>query len=352
METDNKYKMHRYVGELGQVCGIKAYTYTDGKASGVKALDIKNGAGLHFTVLQDRCLDISSLTFNGLNCSYMSKTGITAPAFSGNGTDFHRSFFAGFLTTCGLRNVGNACEEQGETFCMHGRISNVPAEEVCVSTNWVDGKPEMTVCGKMREAAFFGENLVLTREITCRYGENRIRIRNTVENLGFKPELLMLLLHFNIGYPLLDENTRLLTPSENIVPRDANAAVGIEAYDRMQAPTPGYAEQVFYHELSGDTLGNTMVALIHPLLEIGLSMRFNKKQFTNFVQWKQMGEGEYVLGMEPCNCYVGGRFDPRNKEVLSYLQPFEKKEFDVTIDLYSGKEQLQWLEKNIQQLKT
>lgn len=56
------------------------------------------------------------------------------------------------------------------------------------------------------------------------------------------------------------------------------------------------------------------MALINPELELGVSLHFNMEEFPLFGQWKQMGEGEYVMGMEPSNCYVGGRLDPRTKE--------------------------------------
>jgi hypothetical protein len=347
VNLSGKKQFHRYVGNIEQLCGIKEYELKSGKAKGVKAFDVKNGIGLEYTVLLDRCLDISNLTFKGVNCSYLSKTGIVAPEYNESGTNFLNNFFAGFFTTCGLRNVGNACVDNGEMFNQHGKISNIPAEEVCVSTDWVEAAPEMTISGKIREATFFGENILLERKITCRFGENRIKISNVIENQGFKPEVLMLLLHFNIGYPLLDECSRFLSSSKEVIPRDAEAAKGINEHNRFQSPTHNYAEQVFYHDLNADSNGDTVVALINPDLEIGVSLRFDKKQFSQFAQWKQMGEGEYILGMEPCNCYVGGRTDPLNKKSITYLQPFEKKHFDVVVDLYSGSEQLKKLDKAI-----
>lgn len=107
----SKRKLLKYVGDFSQLFGIKEHTLSGGKAGGVKAFDVRNGSGLEFTVLADRCLDISALSFNGINCSYISKTGIVAPEYyHEDGIGFLRSFAAGFLTTCGLRNVGSPCE--------------------------------------------------------------------------------------------------------------------------------------------------------------------------------------------------------------------------------------------------
>ena len=53
-----------------------------------------------------------------------------------------------------------------------------------------------------------------------------------------------------------------------------------------------------------------------------------------------MGEGEYVMGLEPCNCFVGGRTDLRNNEKLEYLESGESWNFDLTIELLSEKKQI------------
>jgi len=350
----NKFKKRqllKYVGDFSQLFGIKEYYLAGGKAKGVKAFDVRNGSGLEFTVLADRCLDIAGLSFKGTNCSYISKTGIVAPEYyDENGIGFLRSFHAGFLTTCGLRNVGVPCEDNGETFSLHGRISNTPGEEICAATEWIDDVPVLTISGKMREARLFGENLILGRKITCRYGENKIFIQNTVENCGFKREALMLLFHFNLGYPLLDEDAILVTPTAKLTPRDQVAAKGEASYDQSQPPTPDYTEQVFYHNLKSDAQDHTSVALINKRLGLGVAIHFSKNQLFNFTQWKQMGEGEYVMGMEPCNCYVGGRVDSRNSGILEYLEPGEIRNFDLTIELLNGMDEIDTLIKNINNL--
>ena len=348
MEKMNQRELLRYIGDYSQMFGIKEYVLAGGKSKGVKAFDIHNGTGLEFTVLADRCLDIGRLSFKGVNCSYIAKTGIVAPEYyNGSAFAFHRNFFGGFLTTCGLRNVGNSCNDNGEVFDLHGLVSNIPGEEVCASTVWEGDVPVMTISGQMREARFFGENMLLRRKISCPYGENRIMMHHRVENLGFNREPLMLLFHFNMGYPLLDEDAVFLSPSKTVDPRDAEASKGCRSWQKMQPPTHDYAEQVFYHDLKTDADGNTCVAIVNHRLELGIAFHFNKKQFFNLTQWKQMGEGEYVLGIEPCNCYVGGRLDPRNKDVMEYLNPGESKDFDVEIAIIAGLQKIHALEEQI-----
>jgi hypothetical protein len=348
----NKREILKYVGDFSQLFGIREFILTGGKSKGVKGFDIRNGSGLEFTVLADRCLDIAGVSFNGVNCSYISKTGIVSPEYyNENDLGFLRSFYAGFLTTCGLRNVGAPCQENGEAFSLHGRISNTPAEEVRAGIDWEDSGPVISICGKMREARLFGENLVLHRKITCKCGDNKITIKNSIENYGFRSEPLMLLFHFNLGYPLLDENAELVISTEELIPRDKEAGRGADKYSRFQPPTPNYAEQVFYHNLKAGRDGSTSLALINKKLGLGVALHFNKTQLFNFTQWKQMGEGDYVLGLEPCNCYVGGRLDARKNGTLQYIAPGETKNFDLTIELLKGMEEIKRLMKIIYDLK-
>jgi hypothetical protein len=333
-----KREVLKYTGDYNQLFGVTPYTLTNGRANGVRAIRVKNGAGLEFTVLPDRCLDIADLSFEGVNCGYLSKTGIVSPEYyEKDGNGFLRNFFAGFLTTCGLRNVGPTCLDGSETFTQHGRIANIAGEDVYASVEWEEDTPEIVIKGSMREATVFGENLMLHRKITCRIGENKIHIHNRVENAGFRNEQILLLFHFNMGYPLLNENSRLIIPSAGLLPRDSDAEAGRDIWHLCQKPTPGYREQVFCHDLKTDADGNTYAVIVNDELDFGLDIRFNKKQLFNFTQWKQMGEGEYVMGLEPCNCQIEGRTHPHVAETPDILEPGETRDFDVIVELLKGK---------------
>jgi hypothetical protein len=343
-----KRNLLKYAGDLSQVFSTKEYTLSSGKAQGIKAIDVKNGSGLEFTVLPDRGMDVAWLSYKGINFSYIGKTGIVAPQFfNENGFGFLRSFEAGFLTTCGLMNVGSPCDDNGENYGLHGRISNTPAENVASEVNWADGKPIIKVRGKMREARVFGENLVFSREIACQCGEKRFSILDTVENDGFREEPLMLLYHFNLGYPLLDENAVFAAPTVELKARDEEAAKGIGTCNVFQKPTANYKEQVFYRNLKTDRDGNTCAALINAALGLGVVIRFNKSQLFNLTQWKQMGEGEYVLGIEPGNCYVEGRLDAKRKGVLEYLNPGEIRKFKIDVEILEGSSDLERVQNEI-----
>lgn len=348
MQDFKKREILKYVGDTSQLFGVKDYILKGGKTDGTRAIDVKNSLGLEFTVLPDRGMDIAWTSYKGINLSYISKTGIVAPQyFNESGIAFLRSFYAGMLTTCGFMNVGSPCEDTGEKLGLHGRISNTPAEEVYAGTQWVNDVPVIKVKGRVREARVFGENIVLDREISCNSPENKITIEDSVENYGFKKEPLMLLYHFNLGYPLLNENAYLLAPTQELKPRDSEAENEKNSHDLFQKPTQGYIEQVFYHNLKTNENGDTFAALINEEIGLGVVIRFNKKQLFNLTQWKQMGEGEYVLGIEPCNCYVGGRVDSKNQGVLEYLEPGEVRKFKLEMEILEGMEAINGIKNEI-----
>ena len=216
--NSEKREILKYIGDFSQLFGVRECVLKGGRADGVRAIDVKNGSGLEFTVLPDRCMDIANLSFKGVNFSYLSKTGISSPAYyEPEGDEFLRNFYAGFMTTCGLRNIGAACVDDGERLTLHGRISSIPAEQVSATTQWISNEAVMRVSGSMRESKVFGENLILSREIIVKYSENIIYINDTIENLGFRDEPFMLLYHCNLGYPLLSSKSYFVAPSKKIL---------------------------------------------------------------------------------------------------------------------------------------
>ena len=237
-------------------------------------------------------MDIAWADYKGIALSFISKTGIVSPAYcepAGNG--FLRSFHAGLLTTCGLTSMGAACEDEGKALGLHGRASNIPAEDVCVSNEWDADDFIMKIRGRVRESVVFGENITLTREIKANLGENKLTISDIVENCGFERQPLMLLYHFNFGYPLLDSRTKLILPEGTVKARDEAAEKGIGSFDEFSEPIHGYAEQVFYHDLITKDDGKVTTILFNEDLCIsglGAYIKYNKKQLPYFKSSSEM----------------------------------------------------------------
>jgi hypothetical protein len=335
----SKAELLSRVGQMDQLAGIRLLEAGDGKARGCRVLDVWTGTGLRFQLNAERALDISSCDFKGLPLAWRSPAGDVHPAFyEPQGLGWLRSFPGGLLTTCGLDQFGSPAQEGGTEFGLHGRISNQPASQVNYRTFWDNNDYKLEITGEIRQAALFCENLVLRRRISTALGSNHIQIEDNVTNEGFSPAPQMLLYHFNLGFPLVSEDTRLRLQSEETLPRDAIAQSGLADWDRFQSPTPGYQEQVFIHRPVATEDGLTTVELHNSQMGFGLRWMYKTAELPYLMEWKMMGAGAYVVGIEPANCNgLGGRAATREMGVLPLLMPGESRGYHLAIEvLFAG----------------
>lgn len=315
--------MNRYIGHESQLYGVEEMRLVGGRADSMRILQVRNGKGLEFTLSLDRCADISRLSLSGVNFGYFSPCGYVSPKYydkEGNG--FLKSFTAGFLTTCGLLSVGSPCVDNGETLPLHGTVSNTPAESV----NYQIENDTIHIKAVMRDATLFSHKLVLEREYLVSLSENKLSISDRVKNIGSSEAPLQMLYHFNVGYPLLDENTLLSIPSEEVTPRNAHAAEDIENCLVMEKPQRDYEERCYYHKLSGIA----EISVKNPKLKKGFTMSYDSASLGYFTEWKMMGEYDYVLGVEPGNTLPDGRDVMRAKGLLETLKAGEEKIHTIT----------------------
>jgi len=324
------------VGDISQLCDARRRVYVDGKSGGVETIDVTTGAGLAFTVLPSRGLDISAASFRGEPIAWRSSVGdVSAAFFEPEGYGWLRSFFGGLLTTCGMTYSSHPCEDDGERLGLHGRISNVPAEDVGIVKTWDGDDYRITVSGTVREPAVFAHTLILTRSITTGLGSTKLLIGDSVENIGFTKSPLMMLYHVNIGWPIVSEHTRLISPTVSVKPADNEARREIDLWSTFIAPQDGYKERVYFHEMAEDADGMVTVALVNDHTERGVYLSFSKKEFPHFVQWKMMSKGEYVVGIEPGNI-TGHRAHMRKEGTLEFLEPGARRCFNLEIGVLDG----------------
>lgn len=337
----SRQELLQRIGNLSQIGGVEPFELVEGNTRGVRALRFRTGSGFSFTVLPDRGMDISAAEFNGQSLCWHSPTGPVAPAFyEPEGAGWLWGFFGGLLTTCGLTNTGPAGEDGGERYGLHGRASYLPAAEVAWSATW-DGDECLLECrGTIREARLFGHNLTLTRRISAWLGESSLHIEDSVRNDGWTTSPLMILYHINAGFPLLDEGSRLIAPSRVVTPRDAEAESGLSVYDTFSAPLPDYKEQVFIHELAAADDGRTGAAVVSETQGehgLGLYVRFRQDQLPALFEWRQVGQGAYVVGVEPSNsANILGRAQARQEGSLPTLEPGEERRFQLEIGVLDG----------------
>lgn len=353
----NKYskeELLKKIGDISQIGGVRLVELGDGYERGVRAAEFRTGSGLDYTVVIDRGLDISAAAFKGQPLAWRSAMTDKAPAYyDDKGLGWLRSFPGGLVVTCGLTYVGAPCDDGDQSLGLHGRISNTPATNVYADGAWLeDGSYEMWIQGKLKESVVFGENIQMERKISSKLGENVIRIHDKVTNLGYYESEHMLLYHINAGFPVVDTESKLVAPVKSYKPRDEKAEVGKEKYAELEAPVHSTQEKVYYLDLAEDVEGNTAVALINKSVDngFGFYVKFPKKELPKFIEWRNPSERDYVVGLEPANCYVEGRDVDRKNGVLQFLQPGETREYHVEIGILSSPEEIESFEKYVKSL--
>lgn len=346
MEKNYKELM-KYCGSLQQLIYARPITYKEGRAEHLNAVEAKCG-DLVFHCAADKALDVTDLSYKGLNMTFLAKPGLQGRnQYDTNGAEAQRSIMGGLFFTCGLENICAPCKVDGKDYPMHGRLRTTPAEHVSADVITDEDQVRLVISGEMREAELFGENLVLRRKIESVLGENSITVTDEIENQAFRPEPLMLLYHCNLGYPFLDEDCRLYLPSVKTTGREAFSEERVADWDKIEAPKDNETEYVFIHEMKADENLDTMALVVNHRLQLGLLLEFNQKNLPYFMEWKSMASGDYVLGLEPSNSSVYGKPYHIENDSVHYLEPFEKETNTLRFTVIEGREKLEAVIKKI-----
>jgi Domain of unknown function (DUF4432) len=331
------------IGRLSQVGGISHFLHADGKAKGTSTLRLRTAGGLELWIVPDRGMDIYEASFHGKSLCWHSPTGMVHPFyFSNRGTEWLKTFAGGLLTTCGLSNAGAPCDDNGESLGLHGLISNTPAENVSWSENWEGDDCVLTITGKVREASVHGPNLLMERTISASLHSSSFVINDVIENQGFQESPLMVLYHFNFGFPLLTPKSYIYAPSKRVEPIDELSARSHDEWNSFEPPHLGQGERVYFHEMERDSAGRVSIILVddrdNP--SFGVRLSYDATTLPQFVEWKMTGTNHFVLGLEPANCKVLGRDKERQQGTLQMLAPGERREFQLELCVLNGTTQV------------
>jgi hypothetical protein len=340
----------RRLGRLEQAAGVRLVTLSDGIERGVRVLEFRTGTGFEFDVLVDRAFDIGRCEHAGRSLAWISNTGFAGPWFhEPEGFGFLRSFGGGLLTTCGLDHSFAPTEDTAaqyhypakptESYGLHGRLTGRPARLTAYGEHWQsDAECILFAEGEVMQAAVFGEQLLLRRRIEARIGESRLTIRDQVVNVGHDPTPHMLLYHVNLGWPVVDDGAELIAPSTAVTARGHYPP---EDYQRLHAPQAGYVEQVFEHTLAADKDDRVPVAIINRRIGLGAYQRYRRDQLPYHFIWRMLGEGTYVLGIEPSTNPPAGRHEARRQEKLIELEPDENRSYELELGALVGEEAIE-----------
>ena len=342
----SRRELERRTGRLAQVAGVRLLESADGNERGTRVLEFRTGTGFTFDVHVDRAFDIGRCELRGVPLAWLSPVGFAGPWFyQWRDLGFFRTWGGGLLTTCGLDHTlfmatDTAAQyhyppKETEEFPLHGRVSNQPARLAGYGERWEEDECVLWAEGETLQASVFGEQLLLRRRIEARVGESRLTVADEVVNVGWSRTPHMLLYHVNIGFPVVDDGSELLVPATRV---DARGDHPVEGYDVLASPAASFVEQVFEHELGAEADGRVPVAIANRDLGIGAYEVFDRSQLPHHFVWRMLGEGTYVVGIEPCTNRTAGRLDARERDELVELDPGESRSYDLELGALDGDE--------------
>jgi hypothetical protein len=315
--------------EMDQFAGIRRVELEHGEP----LLHVWNAAGLTLDLLPNRALDLGRVAWRGRPLTWLSRN---APHAADAGADWLERFNGGLLATCGLRHAGPAevDPESGERRALHGDVGRLRAARIGARQGWEGDRYWLRAWGEIAEAALFGPQLVLRREVAVPLDEATIEIHDRVENVGDAPQPLMVLYHANVGYPLVREGAELTVSGGTPTPRDHAARAGLPDWQRWGPPEPGRPEEVFFHRPAADEHDWTGVVLGSEALAVELA--WDARSAPWLTQWKNTQRGIYVSGIEPGNCLPEGQNRARAQGRLDMLEPGEAREFALRFRVLEG----------------
>lgn len=364
--TFSRRDISAHAGALAQFAGVRLVTLSDGVERGIRMLEFRTGAGLRFTALVDRALDIADCEYKGMAVGWNSPAGFRHPGlheYEGEGGLAWLRSFSGLLVTCGLDHVLFMYEEPADHYVygprksvshsIHGRVGTIPAKLTGYGERWEGDECFLWAEGVVQQAAVFGEDLHLIRRIEAKVGANEIRLHDRVVNHGFYRTPHMYCYHINVGHPVLAEGSRYLAPIKDVVWAAHGGAdyrkQGV-GYRTLPSPKLNFHEQVWQHEMAADRGGEVPVALVNDALGIGFEVVTRKEQFPCQFEWQNLQSGQYALGIEPSTNHVLGHKAARERGELIWLEHAESREYESTFRILDGADAIAGAEKRIRSL--
>ncbi len=317
---------------------VRRTTMRGGVREGVDLVEIDNGK-FRFAVVPTRGMGLWKAWLGDTEIGWSSPVkGPVHPNFVPVSDPGGLGWLDGFdelMCRCGLTSNGAPDFAPGGVcqYPLHGRIGNLPAHHVEVVSD--DASGDINLVGVVDEVRFLFQKLRLTASYRTSPGRAGLTIVDTVTNLSGNPAELQLLYHVNFGPPILDPGAKAIAPVKAIVPRDARAAEGINAWDVYPNEEQGFSEQVYFFELAADAEGRTQVLLKNAHASQGVTLRFSTRQLPCFTLWKNtpLAVDGYVTGLEPGTNYPNPRsFEGQQKRFVK-LAPGESVSFEVDLDI-------------------
>lgn len=362
----SREELESHTGSLSQFAGVRLMTLGDGLERGNRMLEFRSGAGLRFTVLIDRALDIADCEWRGQAIGWHSPSGFRNPAlheYEGEGGLGWMRSFSGLLVTCGLDHILFMYDAPADNYIytprqtvkqsIHGRVGTIPARLTGYGESWNGDECTLWCEGIVSQGTVFGEHLELHRRIEVAVGANEIVLQDRVVNRGFYRTPHMFCYHINLSHPVLDEGSRYLAPIADVV-WAAHAGEDYRkqgvGYQTLPAPQLGFHEQVWQHEMRPDADGRVPVALVNDRVGLGLEVTTRKDQFPCMYEWQNLQAGQYALGIEPSTNHVEGQGVARERGELIWLEHGDERNYETRFRVLEDSTQIAETEQRIRSI--
>ncbi len=334
--------------------GVRKTTLRGGPGDGLEVVELDSGP-LQVFVLPGRGMGLWKASCDGMPIQWDSPVeGPVHPhrvQLERRGGLGWLDGFNELLCRCGLAFNGPPGKDStGYPITLHGRIANLPAHALKLTTDSASGK--VSVTGTVLESSLFDSRLELTTTYTLTQGTRTIEIHDRIVNKASTSAEVQLLYHFNVGRPLLDQGCKIHAPVQEMSPQTPHAAQAVGHWDCYAGPVSGFREEVYLFRLHGGKDRRTTVVLENSRTAKGIAVRFRLDQLPCFTLWKQTGalEDAFVTGLEPATGFPNFKdFEREQKRVVS-LAPNQAFEADWSIEILPHSTKIQEALREVQAL--
>ncbi len=283
-----------------------------GKQEGIDLVVIDNGA-MTVNVIVARGMGIYSARAGDVRLGWDSPVReVVHPKFINLASRSGRGWLDGFsewLCRCGMESngapgtdhfTGPAGDAMTAELTLHGRIANLPAQEVDLIA---EREPpfRITLRGRVDERSFLGPKLELYSVLSTEPGSRQFHLHDVVTNRGGVDQEFQMLYHINFGPPLLEDGSTFLAPLAQLTAANEHSAKDLSHFDQFSGPKPGFTEELYFLRPRADQAGNTLALIRNKTHDRGATVAFSTTELPYLTLWKHTAaiEDGYVMGIEP-----------------------------------------------------
>ncbi|TDO98960.1 aldose 1-epimerase family protein [Marinomonas balearica] len=335
---------------------LRQCVLTGGKEQGSRLITLTVGDKV-LRIVPTRAMAILDATRNGIRFGWDSPVKeVVHPSFIDQGASGGIGWLDGFnemLVRCGYQWAGHPGEDNGEFLTLHGRIQNTPADKVVLEVEQIPPY-RVALRGCVDEKRFKSTNFTVNTAITLSLDEPYIYIEDTLTNKASYDNSYQAIYHNNFGAPILEEGAKLHVAANEISPFNTYAAIGLNDWDTMPAPTENFDEMVFNVKPISDKHGFGYALMANRNESAAIEVGFNTDTLPVLTIWKNVDTVEqgYVVGIEPGTSFAYNRKHQWELGLVPTIKAKQSKTFRVRFGLLTSNKEVLQSKASIQTLQT